>query len=165
LEKLARKRIGYDLRRWGTPIPYPSDSVMGPMLALTDENSGSDGDIFSHCFKLMGLGRLIGTRTWGGVVGISPKSTFVDGGQTTQPEYAFWFVDVEWGVENYGTDPDIEVPYRPQDYIAGIDPQLDRGIDEIMDQFRADPPQLPDMSRRPQLHLPRLPATPPNDGR
>jgi tricorn protease len=157
LEKLARRRIGYDQPRYGPPMPYPHDSVMGPMVALTDENSGSDGDIFSHCFKLMGLGPLVGTRTWGGVVGISPSSSFVDGGTTTQPEYSFWFEDVGWDVENYGTDPDIEVQYRPQDYVAGVDPQMERGLAEIRRLLVENPPRLPDLSRRPRLPLPSLP--------
>jgi tricorn protease len=75
---------------------------MGPLVAITDERAGSDGDMFSHAFKLMKLGPLIGKRTWGGVIGISPKSVFVDQGLTTQPEYAFWFYDVGWRVENSG---------------------------------------------------------------
>jgi len=157
LEKLARRRIGYDQPRYGPPMPYPHDSVMGPMVALTDENSGSDGDIFSHCFKLMGLGPLVGTRTWGGVIGISPSSSFVDGGLTTQPEYSFWFEDVGWDVENYGADPDIDVPYRPQDYVAGVDPQMERGLTEIRRLLVENPPRLPDLSRRPRLPLPSLP--------
>jgi tricorn protease len=157
LEKLSRRRIGYDRPRWGAPIPYPPDSVMGPMICVTNENAGSDGDIFSHCFKLMKLGKLVGKRTWGGVIGISPKSTFVDGGGTTQPEYSFWFTDVGWAVENYGTDPDIEVEYTPQDYVAGRDPQLDRAIEEIVRELDANPPRLPDFENRPRLTLPRLP--------
>ncbi|MCU0952357.1 MAG: PDZ domain-containing protein, partial [Burkholderiaceae bacterium] len=70
LEKVARRRIGYDLQRWGAPQPYPNESPAGPVVALTNEHAGSDGDIFSHCFKLMKLGPLIGKRTWGGVIGI-----------------------------------------------------------------------------------------------
>ena len=157
LEKLARRRIGYDVPRWGTPHPYPDASVLGPMVAVTNENAGSDGDIFSHCFKLMELGLLIGKRTWGGVIGISPHHPFVDGGGTTQPEYSFWFVDVGWNVENYGTDPDIEVDYRPQDYITDSDPQLDRGIEELLRQMEENPPELPDFGERPRLTLPTLP--------
>ena len=157
LEKLARRRIGYDVPRWGTPHPYPDASVLGPMVAVTNENAGSDGDIFSHCFKLMELGLLIGKRTWGGVIGISPHHPFVDGGGTTQPEYSFWFVDVGWNVENYGTDPDIEVDYRPQDYITDADPQLDRGIEELLRQMEENPPELPDFGERPRLTLPTLP--------
>ena len=157
LEKLARRRIGYDVPRWGTPHPYPDASVLGPMVAVTNENAGSDGDIFSHCFKLMELGLLIGKRTWGGVIGISPHHPFVDGGGTTQPEYSFWFVDVGWNVENYGTDPDIEVDYRPQDYITDADPQLDRAIEELLRQMEENPPELPDFGERPRLTLPTLP--------
>ena len=157
LEKLARRRIGYDVPRWGTPHPYPDASVLGPMVAVTNENAGSDGDIFSHCFKLMELGLLIGKRTWGGVIGISPHHPFVDGGRTTQPEYSFWFVDVGWSVENYGTDPDIEVDYRPQDYITDADPQLDRAIEELLRQMEENPPELPDFGERPRLTLPTLP--------
>lgn len=157
LEKLARRRVGYDVQRWGQPIPYPQESVLGPIVAITNEVAGSDGDIFSHCFKLMNIGLLVGTRTWGGVIGISPHQRFVDGGTTTQPEYSFWFEDVGWSVENYGTDPDIEVPYTPQDYRDGSDPQLDRAIEEILRQMEADPPKLPDFGQRPRLTLPKLP--------
>ena len=105
LEKIARKRIGYALSRWMKPSPYPDEAVAGPVVALTNEHAGSDGDIFSHNFKLMKLGPLVGTRTWGGVVGIWPRHSLVDGTQTTQPEFSFWFNDVGFGVENYGTDP------------------------------------------------------------
>lgn len=157
LEKLARRRIGYDLPRWGAPDPYPAYAVPGPLVAITDELAGSDGDIFSHCFKLMKLGTLIGKRTWGGVIGISPKSRFVDGGITTQPEYSFWFRDVGWGVENYGTDPDIEVDITPQDHAAGRDTQLDFAIRLILKQLKEHPPERPDFSKRPRLTLPKLP--------
>jgi tricorn protease len=132
LEKLARRRIGYDFQRWGQPTPYFKESRRGPVVALTDEHAGSDGDIFSHVFKLLGLGPLIGKRTWGGVVGIDPYIPLADGTVTTQPEFAFWFQDVGWGVENYGTDPTIEVDYAPQDYAHGRDPQLARGIAEAL---------------------------------
>ena len=153
LEKLSRRRIGYDVPRWGTPHPYPDASVLGPMIAVTNENAGSDGDIFSHCFKLMELGLLVGKRTWGGVIGISPHQSFVDGGGTTQPEYSFWFVDVGWRVENYGTDPDIEVDYRPQDYIAEGDPQLDRAIEELLRQMEENPPATPRFWRTPTFNI------------
>ena len=157
LEKLARKRIGYDLSRWGEPTPYPMDSVFGPIVALNDEFAGSDGDIFSHCFKLMKLGVLVGKRTWGGVIGISTRYSLVDGSRTTQPEYSFWFEDVGWGVENYGTDPNIEVERKPQDYVDGKDPQLDRAIEEMMKQLEENPPKKPDFDGKPDLSLPKLP--------
>jgi tricorn protease len=157
LEKLARRRIGYDKPRWGSPYPYPEYSVAGPMVAVTNESAGSDGDIFSHCFKLMGLGPLIGKRTWGGVIGIGPRNRFVDGGLTTQPEYSFWFKDVGWGVENYGTAPDIEVDITPQDYAAGRDPQLEKAIEVILKALEENPPERPTFEDRPNLALPKLP--------
>lgn len=132
LEKLARKRIGYDKPRRGVIKSYPEESVNGPMVAITNENAGSDGDIFSHAFKLYGLGPLLGTRTWGGVVGIEIRKPLVDGTIITQPEFAFWFKDVGWNVENYGTDPTIEVENLPQDYPAEMDKQLDTAIEEAL---------------------------------
>ncbi len=157
LEKLLRKRIGYDSNRWGTPEPYPSDAPMGPMVALTNEHAGSDGDIFSHCFKLFGLGPLIGKRTWGGVVGVWPRHALVDGTITTQPEFAFWFKDVGWGVENYGTDPDIVVEIRPQDHRAGRDPQLERAIAEVEKIIKKQKPKVPELKDRPRIRPGRLP--------
>ena len=149
LEKLARRRLGYDFPRWGQPEPYPLDSVLGPMVALTNERAGSDGDIFCHSFKLMNLGPLIGKRTWGGVIGIWARNRLVDGSVVTQPEFSFWFEDVGWGVENYGTDPDIEVDIMPQDYAAGRDTQLERAIGEILRLLEEQPPKRPDFRKKP----------------
>jgi tricorn protease len=131
LEKLARKRVGYDVSRYGPPQPYPPESVGGPLVAITNQFAGSDGDIFSHCFKLYGLGPLVGMRTWGGVIGINPYHELVDGTVTTQPEYSFWFLDAGWQVENYGTDPDVEVDIAPQDSAAGRDPQMEKALELI----------------------------------
>jgi tricorn protease len=154
LEKLARRRLGYDLTRWMSYVPYPLESAYGRMVALTNEQAGSDGDIFCHAFKLMKLGKLIGRRTWGGVIGIWPRNSLVDGGLTTQPEFSFWFRDVGWGVENYGTDPDIEVDITPQDFARGADTQLDRAIEEVLKEIEENPPLEPDFSERPRRTLP-----------
>jgi len=157
LEKLARKRVGYDLSRWQGAMPYPTEAPVGPMVALTNEYAGSDGDIFSHCFKLYGLGPLIGKRTWGGVVGIWPRHALVDGTVTSQPEFSFWFTDVGWKVENYGTDPDIEVELPPHDHAAGRDPQLDRAVAELLAILKKAPPRPPELTGKPDLRPPRLP--------
>jgi tricorn protease len=148
LEKLARKRVGYDVSRWGPAYPYPEESVMGPIVALTNQFAGSDGDIFSHCFKLYGLGPLVGMRTWGGVVGINPRHRLIDGTETTQPEFSFWFTDVGWDVENYGTDPTHEVDIAPQDSKADIDPQMDTGM-QLMNELLAKAPAKPVFPERP----------------
>jgi tricorn protease len=156
LEKLARKRIGYDAPRYGAPQPYPPESVGGPMVALTNQFAGSDGDIFSHSFKLYKLGPLVGKRTWGGVIGIDPYHHLVDGTLTTQPEFSFWFVDVGWGVENHGTDPDYDVDIAPHDYRDGKDPQLELAL-ALMDRAIEGYDELrPDLSTRPSLPLPTL---------
>ncbi|GAA4198252.1 S41 family peptidase [Streptosporangium oxazolinicum] len=157
LEKLARRRLGYDFPRWGVPEPYPDESPRGPMVAITNEWAGSDGDIFSHTFKLLRLGPLIGKRTWGGVIGIWPRHHLADGTVTTQPEFSFAFDDVGWRVENYGTDPDIEVDITPQDYAAGVDTQLDRAIEAAKERLVLQPPHTPNPAARPRLVVPRLP--------
>ncbi len=156
LEKLARKRVGYDFPRWGAPRPYPDESPTGPMVALTNELAGSDGDIFSHTFKLMKLGPLVGKRTWGGVIGIWPRHRLADGTVTTQPEFSFFFDDVGWRVENYGTDPDVEVDNAPQDYARGADPQLDKAVEVALELLAKRPPHRPAPTDRPKRIAPRL---------
>jgi tricorn protease len=165
LEKLSRRRIGYDVSRWGQVAePYPPESVMGPIACVTNEHAGSDGDIFCHGFKMLALGPLIGKRTWGGVVGIWARHTLVDGTVTTQPEFSHWFFDVGWGVENYGTDPDIEVDNTPQDYAQVLetgrprDVQLERAIAEVQKRLAENPPQRPSFDDRPSRALPNTDA-------
>jgi len=155
IEKLARKHLGYNTARWtDEKYPYPMHAVLGPIVAITNEFAGSDGDIFSHVFKMMNIGTLIGRRTWGGVVGIWPRHHLIDGGVSTQPEFSFWFKDVGFGVENYGTDPDIFVDISPQDYKAGKDPQLDKAIQEINKDLKKQKPVIPDFGPEPDLSLP-----------
>lgn len=156
LEKLARRRIGYDFPRWAAPQPYPNESPRGPMVALTNEHAGSDGDMFSHAFKMLGLGPLLGMRTWGGVIGIWPRHTLADGTITTQPEFSFFFDDVGWQIENYGTDPDIEVENAPQDYVASHDSQLERAVDECLRILTERAPHTPNPTVRPRFAAPRL---------
>jgi len=158
LEKLARKRVGYDVARYSQkPFPYPPESVGGPLVAITNQFAGSDGDIFSHCFKLYKLGPLVGKRTWGGVVGINPYHRLVDGTITTQPEFSFWFKDVGWRVENYGTDPDYDVDIAPHHYREGTDPQLDFAIRLVLTAAENVHEAYPDLGTRPSLPLPTLP--------
>jgi len=151
LEKVARRRIGYDLSRWGQPQPYPSESPAGVVVALTNEHAGSDGDIFSHCFKLMKIGPLVGKRTWGGVIGIWPRHRLADGTETTQPEFSFWFQDVGWAVENYGTDPEIDIDNAPQDAAAGRDRQLETALDVALEKVQAGGAPKPVFGARPRL--------------
>jgi tricorn protease len=165
LEKLARRRLAYVKRRWGAPEPYPEDAPCGPMVCLTNEEAGSDGDIFSHCWKMLRLGPLVGRRTWGGVIGIWPRHMLVDGSFTTQPEYSFWFLDAGFGIENHGTEPDVDVDIAPHDFVAGRDPQLDRAIEVALGLLRDSPPRAPTFEPRPRLTLPLLPNGRPKPAR
>jgi tricorn protease len=161
LQKLRRPRLGYDFSRWMAPEPFFAESPRGPMVAITNENAGSDGDIFSHAWKLLQLGPLVGKRTWGGVIGISPFIPLADGTFTTQPEYSFWFRDVGWGVENRGTEPTIDVDNSPQAYAASRDPQLERAIAEALRLADAQPSPTPTPEPRPErAHRPAKVAAP-----
>jgi len=148
LEKVARRRIAFVHSRWMNVRTYPEEAVAGPVVTLTNEHAGSDGDIFSHNVKLMKIGPLVGMRTWGGVVGIWPRHKLVDGSETTQPEFAFWFTDVGFDVENHGTDPDIEVDNAPQDAAADRDRQLEVALQTALDcADRSAPSRAPQVPR------------------
>lgn len=156
LEKLARRHLGYVSSRWGGISPYPVESVAGPLVALTNEHAGSDGDIFCHAFRMMKLGPVIGKRTWGGVIGIVRDRYFVDGGHTTQPEFSIWFKDIGWNLENYGVEPDIDVDNIPQDYVNGQDAQLERAIEEALRLLAQSPVEKPVFEPRPSRAVPQL---------
>ncbi|MGW1064518.1 S41 family peptidase [Streptomyces aureus] len=128
VEKLARRIVGWDLPRGLRAYSYPEDAPRGPVVAVANEFSGSDGDIVNAAIKALGIGPVVGTRTWGGVVGIDSRYRLVDGTLVTQPKYAFWMEGYEWNVENHGVDPDVEVVQAPQDHAAGRDTQLDEAI-------------------------------------
>ncbi len=150
LEKLARKIIGWDLVRGYGPNSYPGDARRGPLVAIADMFAGSDGDIITAAIQSLGLGPVVGTRTWGGVVGYDGRYSLVDGTLVTQPRYSFWFENLGWSVENYGVEPDIEQPVSPQDRVAGRDVQLDRALTEVERLLQetppATPPQIPDLA-------------------
>ncbi|MEV7779104.1 PDZ domain-containing protein [Kitasatospora sp. NPDC088351] len=129
IEKLARRIVGWDVARdIASPVPYPGDAPRGPIVALANEFSGSDGDVVNAAIQALGLGPVVGTRTWGGVIGIDSQYSLVDGTLVTQPKYAFWTEGYGWGVENHGVDPDVEVPIAPHQWAAGEDPQLAEGV-------------------------------------
>ncbi|PSM43321.1 peptidase S41 [Streptomyces dioscori] len=147
IEKLARRIVGWDLARGMRATSYPEDAPRGPVVAVANEFSGSDGDIVNAAIKALGIGPVVGTRTWGGVVGIDSRYRLVDGTLVTQPKYAFWLEGYEWGVENHGVDPDVEVVQAPQDYAAGRDAQLDEAVRIALAALADNPskvaPELP----------------------
>lgn len=143
VEKLARRIIGWDVNRGYEPESYPLDARRGPLVAIADMHAGSDGDIVTAAIRSLKLGPVVGTRTWGGVIGIDARYKLIDGTSVTQPRYSFWFEDFGWGVENYGVDPDVEVPMTPQDRVAGNDVQLDRALSLVDQQLKKTPPLQP----------------------
>ena len=160
VEKLARRVIGWDQGRWVQPVSYPQDGRRGPVVTVADEFAGSDGDIVTAAIKLLGLGPVVGTRTWGGVVGIDgiPGHELVDGTHMTVPRYAFSFDEYGWGVENYGVDPDVEVLISPDDWAAGHDPQLETAVRLALEALEKQPPKMPaDPATGPSRLRPSLP--------
>ncbi|WUD75408.1 PDZ domain-containing protein [Streptomyces sp. NBC_00510] len=147
VEKLARRIVGWDLPRGLPAFSYPLDAPRGPVVAVANEFSGSDGDIVNAAIKALGIGPVVGTRTWGGVIGIDSRYHLVDGTLVTQPKYATWLEGVGWDVENHGVDPDVEVVHTPQDWAAGRDPQLDEAVRIALEALEANPartaPPLP----------------------
>lgn len=139
IERLARKVWAYDFPRRGKPATYPDKTHTGPKAVIINQFAGSDGDIFPESFRLRELGTIVGKRTWGGVVGIRADKAFVDGGISTQPEFAWWEPKRGWGLENNGVTPDIEVEYLPEDYIKQHDPQLERALDVVLQELKQDP--------------------------
>jgi tricorn protease len=162
LEKLARTVQAWDISPHFLPKTYPSDAPRGARVLVTDEHAGSDGDIVTAGFRNLGLGPVIGMRTWGGVIGIDGRYHLVDGSMVTQPRYCFWFYgEYGWGVENHGVDPDIEVPFPPQDWAAGRDPQLERAVEVALGLLEEHPPaRPPDPATRPSRVAPPLPPRP-----
>jgi tricorn protease len=148
LARISKELVGWTVaRHYEEPGTYPDAAPRGPVVLVANEFSGSDGDIINAASQAVGVGPVVGVRTWGGVVGIDGRFDLVDGTGITQPRYAFWLSGKEWGVENHGVDPDIEVVHSPSDYFSENDPQLDRAISEALKQLKkrpaASPPVMP----------------------
>ena len=161
VEKLARRVIAWDIPRWQRPETYPQEARRGPLVTVADEFAGSDGDIVTAAIRLLGLGPVVGTRTWGGVVGIEGYQELVDGTCITVPQYAFSFTDFGWSVENYGVDPDVEVLNTPDDWAAGRDAQLETAVQLALEALDKQSPLVPpDPATGPSKARPPLPPRP-----
>ena len=144
IERLARKplSLGYS-RTMPEPTNYPYQAYRGHLVALLNENSASDGDIFPYQFRNAGLGPLIGKRSWGGVVGITNHGPLIDGGSVNVPEFGFLNTEGEYVIEGEGVSPDIEVDNDPGSVIAGRDKQLETAIEYLLERVAMDPPGAP----------------------
>jgi tricorn protease len=143
IDVLQKKLIAYWVMRYGADMKTPSASIQGPKVMIADETAGSGGDLLPWMFRRFQLGPIVGTRTWGGLVGILGFPELMDGGAITAPNLAFWDPEKGWTVENEGVPPDIEVEQTPADVIAGRDPQLERAIQIVMEELKKNPPPNP----------------------
>ena len=144
IERLRREITLFGVAR-NTSITYnPGGLALGPKVCLLDEFSASDGDLFPYRFRFHRLGKLIGKRSWGGVVGIRGTLPIVDGGFLNRPEFSvFDLTGKEWVIEGRGVDPDIVVDNDPAREYAGIDEQLDKAVAVILDEMKKQPVKLP----------------------
>ena len=142
--ELDRKLMGFFALRDGRPSTSPIAGIFGPKVMIINESAGSGGDALPFMFRQRKLGPLVGTRTWGGLVGTLGFPPTIDGGGITAPNLAFYNLMGEWDVENVGVAPDIEVEYTPAEVLKGRDPQLERAVAEAMKLLEKNPvPRLP----------------------
>lgn len=141
IELLNRPTTNYWARRHGRDWKWPPDGHSGPKAMLINGLAGSGGDMFPWLFKHNDLGPLIGTRTWGGLVGISGVPPLIDGGSPSVPNFGFYEVDGTWGIEGHGVDPDIEVVADPSKMQDGADPQLKAAVDHLLQALEENPPK------------------------
>jgi tricorn protease len=158
IEKLTRTVLGWDLTRNAQPVSYAGSAPRGPVVAIADEATSSDGDMITAAFKLLGLGPVVGLRTWGGVVGMTGRHRLGDNTVITVPMNAAWFDAYGWSVENHGVAPDIECLRTPVDWAEGRQGQLAVAVRTALDLLEDHPAAVPpDLSRRPNRARPRLP--------
>ncbi|WP_137988857.1 S41 family peptidase [Streptomyces vilmorinianum] len=163
VEKLTRKILGWDLTRNAQPVSYASNAPRGPVVALADEATSSDGDMITAAFKLLGLGPVVGQRTWGGVVGMTGRHRLGDGTQITVPMNAAWFPEYGWSVENHGVEPDLAILRTPLDWAEGRHAQLDDAVEVALGLLAktpaATPPGYADVPDRSRPKLPPRSST------
>ena len=144
VDVLKRFPLSGAVERDGKPVHDPVGAIFGPKVMLINQNSGSGGDAMPWYFRKAGIGQLIGTRTWGGLVGIGGYPTLLDGGHVTAPRYAIYGLNGQWEVENHGIAPDVPVEDLPKDFAAGHDLQLETGVKIVLDELKANPiPEIP----------------------
>lgn len=144
IELLNRPVTNYWARRDGHDWVWPPDSHQGPKCMLINGLAGSGGDMFPALFRQAGLGKLIGMRTWGGLVGITGGPQLIDGASVTAPSFAYYEKDGTWGIEGHGVDPDIQVIDDPAIMVKGSDPQMDAAIEHLLEELELRPYTAPD---------------------
>jgi tricorn protease len=148
-ERLKREIAMISIARNTIPNPDPDGMIWGPKVCLIDEFSASDGDIFPYRFKKYGLGKLIGKRTWGGVVGIRGTLPLLDGGFMNKPEFSRYSTEGKWIMEGVGVEPDIVVDNDPAKEYAGVDEQLNKAIEVILEELKTQEKTIPPVPEYP----------------
>ena len=143
LNRLSRQLVMCTFGRTTGYRPYPSALFHGHLICLLNETSASDGDIFPAMFRRYGLGKLVGKRSWGGIIGITNRGMLIDGGSVNVPEFGNTEPGPQWTIEGYGVDPDIVVDNDLAAVMQGRDPQLEKGIELLLEQVRTNPRPLP----------------------
>ena len=143
IELLNRNPLAFWAVRDGATWQWPLVANFGPKVMLINGWSGSGGDAFPDYFRKAGLGPLVGSRTWGGLIGITGAPNLIDGGIVTVPTFRMYDPDGKWFKEGHGVDPDIEVPEDPTTLSKGMDVQLEKAIEEVMRLHKLNPPVNP----------------------
>ena len=156
VDVLKRSPLSGAIERDGKPIHDPVGAIFGPKVMLINQSSGSGGDAMPWYFRKAGIGKLVGTRTWGGLVGIGGYPPLLDGGYVMAPRYAIYGLNGDWEVENHGIAPDVPVEELPKDMAAGHDRQLETGVQLVLDELKAHP--------MPEVHPPPYPNYHKDDG-
>jgi tricorn protease len=150
VEKLSRRIVGWEVGRHRRPASYPREAPRGPVVVICDEETCSDGDIVTGAVQALGLGPVVGARTWGGVIGYDTWHSLGDGTRLTVPGYANWIRGYGWELENRGATPDVEVLITPADWAVGADPQLDTAVRLALEELARTPAGAPpDPATRP----------------
>lgn len=158
VEKLTRTILGWDLTRNAQAVSYASNAPRGPVVALADEATSSDGDMITAAFRLLKMGPVVGQRTWGGVVGMTGRHRLGDGTSITVPMNAAWFDTYGWSVENHGVEPDVEALRTPLDWAEGRYAVLDDAVRLALELLAAHPAATPpSYDTAPNLRRPPLP--------
>ncbi|HJQ71473.1 MAG TPA: PDZ domain-containing protein [Blastocatellia bacterium] len=152
VEYLSRPLLNYIAFREGGDIPTPLGAIYGPKAMIVNELAGSGGDALPWYFRKMQIGKLVGKRTWGGLVAAFPMPQLMDGGFVTAPDAAIFGLEGDWEVENRGVAPDIEVEFDPAAWRAGRDPQLERAVEVVMEDMKKNPRPQPRRPAYPNYH-------------
>ena len=152
IDYLRRPLQNYWLTREGHDFTTPVGAIFGPKAMITNMYAGSGGDALPWYFRDAKLGPLVGTRTWGGLVGIYNYPPLLDGGRVTAPRVAIYGLHGEWEVENHGIAPDVEVENDPASVAAGHDAQLEKAVQVTMEALKKNPVVIPDHPAYPNYH-------------